>query len=384
MENWRIQFTAKATLPDNAEKPSQAEMVKFLFETLGRKCEEIKSMYLSVSGKAIFFRCYKEETMRELVDTYDGAQFKFESGAVARVQMTQESESQKYVRVWGIPPDAPDSDVARFFGNYGEVKRIVREKYPKELNCPIETGVRGIYMDLRQEMPHFLYIRNFRIKIHYDGMKERCFGCGSTDHIRAKCPKSITPTSRMVTVEKMVNLNNLLGKEKSPSVAAAAVGSAAPEVSTAPESPVIPAITFANVVATSNLAAFAPQQQKISVDGARGSSPSPTQNMMPPVTRQQRSRAVARTPANFRDRSGRSDSSSNGSRGRPKKTKCLAIETIAKGPSSAETSISGYLSANEDISHDVMLNETTTERPPLDEMSIDEIERDLDLNTQSH
>jgi hypothetical protein len=371
MENWRIQFTAKATLPDTAEKPSQAEMVRFLFETLGRKCEEIKTMYLSVSGKAIFFRCYKEETMRELVVNYDGAQFKFESGAVVRVQMSQESEVQKYVRVWGIPPDAPDSDVARFFGNYGEVKRIVREKYPKDLNCPIETGVRGIYMDLRQEMPHFLYIRNFRIKIHYDGMKERCFGCGSTEHIRAKCPKSFTPATRLATVENMVNLNNLLGKENV--ATSSAVAAPAASVISAPSGmPVTSAVTFANVVADSHLAAFVSQPFLENLDDeVRKCSSSPTQKMMAPVTRQ-RSRAVTRTPTNIRDRSRLSDSSSSSSRGRPKKAKSLVIETIAKGPSSAETSISGYMSANEDVQHDATMDETTNERPPIDdEMLLD-------------
>jgi hypothetical protein len=250
MENWKIQFTAKAKLPDNVEKPTYGEMVRFMFETLGLKCEEIKCMHLSVSGREIFFRCYKEETMRKIVDEFDGAHFHYNSGAVAPVQMSQESETLKYVRVWGIPPDAPDDDVARFFGHYGEVKRVVREKYPRELNCPIETGVRGVYMDLRRDLSHFMYIRNFKIKVYYEGMKERCHGCGSTEHIRVNCPNRpvVTPAARAATNVNMVNLNNMFGNKSSP-VSSISNMPPLPPVTTQ-AIPVTPAFSFANVVTT--------------------------------------------------------------------------------------------------------------------------------------
>jgi hypothetical protein len=374
MEQWRMQFTVKATLPEGAEKPNQAEMVKFLFNTLGRKCEEIKCMYLSITGRAIFFRCYKEETMSDLLENYDGAAFKYENGEVARVLMTQESESQKYVRVWGLPPDAPDIDVARFFSNYGEVKRIVREKYPKELNCPIETGVRGICMDLRQELPHFLYIRNFRIKIHYDGMKERCFGCGSTEHIRANCHRNITPASRLVTVDNMRKYGPT-EMEQTPvaSIATPEADHATTSASTPAEILVTPELSFANVVASVTVshetASTLSEKSGLNVldDELFQEPASPTlRKKKTPTHRQQRGRAESRTPVNLRDRSTRSDSSSNGSRGRPKKPKNLPIETIAKGPPSLESSKSAH-QANVK-SKNVTVDETTNEGPLYDDM----------------
>jgi hypothetical protein len=362
MENWKVQFTAKATLPGNVDKPSHAEMVKFLFGTLEMKYEDIKCMQLSISGKEILFRCHKEETMKRIVDNFDGAPFKFENGSVARVRMSQESESLKYVRVWGIPPDAPDGDVARFFGHYGDVKRVLRERFPKELNCPIETGVRGIHMDLRQELPHFMYIRNFRIKVHYEGQKERCFGCGSTDHIRVDCPKKpMTPASR---VETMVNLNSFL--EPSSSATVPTVTPAAP-LSPVPDTQqlsVTPALTFANVVSTSEHFQFASQTSSRKSfsendDDYVSLSPSPTNKMLPPVTRQSRSRVPTRVASSSRDRSSHSGSSSNRSVGRPKKMKHLPIETIARGPSSGNSSRNAETDSTPP--DDNMLTETTTE-----------------------
>lgn len=386
MENWKIQFTAKATLPDNMEKPTYGEMVRFLFDTLGLKCEDIKCMHLSVSGKAIFFRCFKEETMRNIVENFDGAPFKYDSGVVARVQMCQESESLKYVRVWGIPPDAPDGDVAQFFANYGEVKRVVRERYPRELNCPIETGVRGLYMDLRQELSHFMYIRNFRIKIHYEGMKERCHGCGSTEHIKANCPKKtfFSPASRLEAAEKMVNLNNLLG-DRNKTLPESSATPVSPV--TTQEIPVTPAITFADLFNPPKSPAAVVLQTKevplekksadksvseISDDDVFVFERSSGTEMLPPAPadvrtpfRQSRTRAAKERSMNTRDRSSRSGSSSNGSqgRGRPKRKKSLPIDTIAKGHAVEEKEIN---SGSPSI-------ESTAERPPLDEMLDDPV-----------
>jgi hypothetical protein len=410
MENWKIQFTAKATLPANAEKPSYAEMVNFLFGTLEMKCEDIKCMQQSVSGKEIYFRCFKEETMRKIVDEFDDAVFKFESGAVARVQMSQESETLKYVRVWGIPPDAPDGDVARFFAYYGDVKRVIREKYPRELNCPIETGVRGIHIDLRQELPHFMFIRNFRIKVHYEGQKERCFGCGSTEHIRSECPKkTITPASRVATMGNMTNLNSFLGNKSTPA------RSVPPTIAEPVVQPtqVTPEITFANVASSSHQATKEPQREKSSSDisdidfvsapASNSTSPTPrpptsptprppisptprpvtspsprpttSPKMRPPVTRsvtrESRSRTGRTSPA-IRDRSRRSSNSSNGSKDRAKKPRSLPIETIAQKVYTETRNYFANLSGDEQIPRNLLqFNETTTERPQTDDMVVD-------------
>jgi hypothetical protein len=204
---WKIFYTAKATLPEEMEKPTYAEMVKFLFGTLNMKWEDLKSMYQHVTARIIYFKCHKEETMRHLIENYNGAFFKYDNGNVARVAMTEENESFRYVRVWGLPPEAPNEDVMAFFGQYGEVRKVVRELFPKELNCPIETGVRGVYMDLKKDLSHFMYIRNCRIKVHYVGMKDKCHICGSTEHIRNDCPRRPTSVGSPVFRWNMVNNN---------------------------------------------------------------------------------------------------------------------------------------------------------------------------------
>jgi hypothetical protein len=220
--NWKVYYTAKATLPADTDKALYSEMVGYLFGTLKLKWEDLHSMYQHVKQRIIYFKCLREETMRYIIDNFDGSMFKFANGNVARVEMSEECADLKYVRVWGLPPEAPEKDVAEFFQYFGTVRRMVRERYPKELNCPIYTGVRGIFMEIKKDIPHFLYIRNYQIKIHYEGMKEKCYLCGSLDHIRSNCPRKPvsvgSPTFRWNQTENassnsnMTNLNSLLNK----------------------------------------------------------------------------------------------------------------------------------------------------------------------------
>ena len=65
-----------------------------------------------------------------------------------------------YVRIYGLPPEVADRKVASVLGKYGKVKRIVREKIPAELGLDAYTGVRGVYMDVKKEIPSSLHFQS--------------------------------------------------------------------------------------------------------------------------------------------------------------------------------------------------------------------------------
>src|SRR5450756_2474586 len=48
-----------------------------------------------------------------------------------------------YVRIYGLPPEVADRELASVLGKYSKVKRIVCEKIPVELCLNAYTGVRG-------------------------------------------------------------------------------------------------------------------------------------------------------------------------------------------------------------------------------------------------
>jgi hypothetical protein len=76
------------------------------------------------------------------------------------------------------------------------VKRLVKERFPAHFNFDVLSGVRGIYIDLKKEIPAFLYLRGCHVKIHYYGMKEKCHICGYSEHMRSKCPSQLNFESK--------------------------------------------------------------------------------------------------------------------------------------------------------------------------------------------
>src|SRR5450756_2423008 len=82
-----------------------------------------------------------------------------------------------YVRIYGLPPEVADRELASVLGKYGKVKRVVREKIPVELGLGAYTGVRGVYMDVKKEIPSSLHFQNLKGNIFYSGNKDKCFLC---------------------------------------------------------------------------------------------------------------------------------------------------------------------------------------------------------------
>jgi hypothetical protein len=205
--------TVKVQLPEGSIKPMDVEMLKFVIVTLNLKSDEVCGVSQNPGNDGIIYiKCYREETMKMIIDTFNGAMFKYENGTVVKVTISEANENIKYVRIFGLPFEVDDKDIEAFFAHFGKVKRLVKERFPAHFNFDVLSGVRGIYIDLKKEIPALLYLRGCRVKIHYYGMKEKCHICGSSEHMRSECPSrpaAVTPAGR---VEQMTNLNELFKK----------------------------------------------------------------------------------------------------------------------------------------------------------------------------
>jgi hypothetical protein len=209
--------TIKVQLPSQNEKPQDSEVLRWVIVDLGLKDDEIVGLAQNpVNDGVIYIKCVSESKMKEVIDKYDGTMFKYVSGVAARVTMTEAAENIRYVRIFGLPFEVEDEHIHDFFRSFGTVKRLVKEKYPAHYNFHVLSGVRGVYIDLKKEIPAFLYMRGVRVKIHYYGMKEKCHICGSLDHMRSECPSKpvpiVTPTARVNFLSNMQNLNSLFRK----------------------------------------------------------------------------------------------------------------------------------------------------------------------------
>src|SRR5450759_2114003 len=103
--------------------------------------------------------------------------------------MTRAQECIFYIRVYDLPPEIPDQELASVLGKYGRVKRVVREKFPVELGLDTFTGVRGAYMDVKKEIPTSLNFLNRKGNIVYPGNNSKCFLCKEEGHRMNACPK---------------------------------------------------------------------------------------------------------------------------------------------------------------------------------------------------
>lgn len=144
------------------------------------------------------------------------------------MMVTDGNEEIKYVRLFYLPPEVPDKEIAEFLNKYGVLKKIVHEKRSVASGFKCFSGVRGIYMDVNKEIPPQVYICNYRCRVYYSGMQEKCFVCRATDHLKPDCPrragtepkKGLNPRERVRGEEETLalnftNLNSLVGRKES-------------------------------------------------------------------------------------------------------------------------------------------------------------------------
>ncbi|XP_055604023.1 uncharacterized protein LOC129752261 [Uranotaenia lowii] len=124
-------------------------------------------------------------------------EFQYSENSATTVTFSKASSVLKYVGIFSLPPEIDDKELSDVFSKYGIIQRMVRERYGGETGFPIWTGVRGIHMEVSNEIPATLHVRNFQARVFYEGLINKCFVCGSKDHIKALCPKRVTVNNRL-------------------------------------------------------------------------------------------------------------------------------------------------------------------------------------------
>lgn len=180
----RINFGKKSP------EPKDAEVFSFLRTTVKVTCEDLICVYRDTSEACIFVKFKTEElfhaTLNRLPQTL---MFVYQDGVELSVSIISAETSCKYVRLFNLPPEIEDQEIANVLTRYGKVQRLIRERYALDTGFPIWSGVRGVYIELTSELPEVLHVRNFSTRVHYVGMKRKCFVCGKMDHLKAQCPQ---------------------------------------------------------------------------------------------------------------------------------------------------------------------------------------------------
>ncbi|XP_062706345.1 uncharacterized protein LOC134287726 [Aedes albopictus] len=119
-----------------------------------------------------------------------GLKFVYVSGQTVEVSMCTAGANVQYVRVFDLPPELSDDCLSLVLGKYGKIEKIVREKFPADSGLEhIFNGVRGVYIDVKTDIPPAVDVGSLKGRIFYDGLKDVCFLCRAVGHMKDSFPQ---------------------------------------------------------------------------------------------------------------------------------------------------------------------------------------------------
>lgn len=175
--------------------PTNAEMFAF-FRKQNWNEDMLSAMYKEDYSLLVKFRS-KQLMLDVLARFGDHVEFEYEDGSKVMLVVSAACGVFKYVRVFGLPPEVEDKPIAEVLGKFGNIHQMVRERFPAETGFPIWNGVRGIHMEVTAELPAQVYVHHIRARVYYDGFQNKCFSCGSTEHLKVDCPKKLSVQNRL-------------------------------------------------------------------------------------------------------------------------------------------------------------------------------------------
>lgn len=177
--------------------PTDREIFRF-FRTRNWTCDMLNAMFREPKEFAVYVMFRTEELMMaELMKCPPSETFVYEDHQETKVTFATARGNYRYVRIFGLPIEIEDKHVASVMSKYGKIQHMIREKYGADTGFPIMNGVRGVHIEMENEVPSQIYIQHFQAKVFYDGMTSKCFVCGSVDHLKANCPKRVSVNARL-------------------------------------------------------------------------------------------------------------------------------------------------------------------------------------------
>lgn len=182
--------------PEGALGPSVVEMARFV-KSFDADKFTMECSYKISEERCICIKFMNERAMKDaLMQNPENHVFQYSSGETVEIKMSVAGGCSKYIRIFDLPPEVPDQEIANVLGRFGVVRRMVREKFPPQLELDLTTGVRGVHIEIKKEIPATLFFLNRRGRIYYEGVKHKCFLCKEEGHLKAECPRNVSNIKR--------------------------------------------------------------------------------------------------------------------------------------------------------------------------------------------
>nr|XP_029733644.1 uncharacterized protein LOC115269242 [Aedes albopictus] len=169
--------------------PKDREVFNF-FKKNGITSDMLVSMYREGKEFSVFAKFRDEKVLMETLTRLPATiGFEYDNGEKVSIAISVAGKQFRYVRMFGLPPEVEDREIAKELQKFGIIHHMVREKYGADTGYPIWSGVRGVHMEILRDIPASMHIGHMQARIYYDGLQVKCFTCGSTEHMKANCPK---------------------------------------------------------------------------------------------------------------------------------------------------------------------------------------------------
>lgn len=181
-------------------EPSEMDIFSFMREKMKLRCDDLLSMYKDKSSMSVIIKFKSEEDLVKALERLPGSMdFVYDKYRSCKVQLSAANAVVRYIRLFNLPPEVEDKEIWNVMSKYGKIQRMVREKYGSETGFPIWTSVRGVYMEVKEgeEIPGIVSVRSIQARVYYQGLLNKCFQCGSLEHIKVDCPARKSVNERL-------------------------------------------------------------------------------------------------------------------------------------------------------------------------------------------
>lgn len=181
-------------------EPTDADIFAFMRDKMKLRSDDLLSMYKDKPSLSVIIKFKKEEEMVKTLERLPGSMdFVIDKYRSSKVTLSAANSVVRYVRLFNLPPEIEDKEIWAVMSKYGNIQRMVRETYGAETGYPIWNSVRGLYVELKEgeEIPASVNVRNMRARVYYEGLVNKCYQCGSTEHIKVDCPQRRSVNERL-------------------------------------------------------------------------------------------------------------------------------------------------------------------------------------------